>query len=59
LFCPGGRDPIVPPINARILARRIPELTMHIVPDAGYLLLMEHATSCASTIDDFLTDART
>ena len=35
--------PIVPPINARILARRIPNAELEIVPDAGHLLLMDHA----------------
>jgi pimeloyl-ACP methyl ester carboxylesterase len=58
LVLSGGRDPIVPPINARILARRIPDSTLQIVPDAGHLLLMEHATSCASAIHEFLTDVR-
>jgi pimeloyl-ACP methyl ester carboxylesterase len=58
LVLSGGRDPIVPPINARILARRIPDSTLQIVPDAGHLLLMEHAKSCAASINEFLTDVR-
>ena len=43
LVLSGAEDPIVPPINARILARRIPNAELEIVPDAGHLLLMEHA----------------
>ena len=34
-------DPIVPPANARILGPRIPDATVHVVPDAGHLLLMD------------------
>jgi poly(3-hydroxyoctanoate) depolymerase len=57
LVLSGGRDPIVPPINARILSHRVPDATVQIVPDAGQLLLMEHARFCASSIHEFLTAA--
>ena len=45
---PGSADAIVPPVNARILARRIPNAELDIVPDAGHLLLMDHADRAAS-----------
>jgi poly(3-hydroxyoctanoate) depolymerase len=54
LVLTGGRDPIVPPVNARILGARIPDATVHVVPDAGHLLLMDHAALCGDLIDDFL-----
>src|ERR1700737_2913115 len=43
LVMSGGSDPIVPPINARILAARIPDAQLELIPRAGHLLLMEHA----------------
>jgi len=44
----------VPPVNARILGSRIPDATVHVVPDAGHLLLMDHADECADLITGFL-----
>ena len=54
LVLSGAEDPIVPPINARILARRIPNAELEIVPDAGHLLLIEHAEPLAERIATFL-----
>ena len=54
LIVTGGRDPIVPPVNARILGARIPDATVRVVPDAGHLLLMDHADLCADLIGGFL-----
>ena len=54
LVLTGGKDPIVPPINARILGARIPTRTVHVIPDAGHLLLMDHAVRSAELITRFL-----
>ena len=54
LVLSGAADPIVPPINARILAGRIPNAELEIVPGAGHLLLMEHAQPVAERIATFL-----
>jgi poly(3-hydroxyoctanoate) depolymerase len=54
LVLSGAADPIVPPINARILAGRIPNAELEIVPGAGHLLLMEHAEPVAERIATFL-----
>jgi pimeloyl-ACP methyl ester carboxylesterase len=54
LVLTGSRDPIVPPINARILGARIPRAAVHVVPDAGHLLLMDHAAHSADVITGFL-----
>ena len=56
LILTGGKDPIVPPANARILAGRIPDATMHVVPDSGHLLLLEQAARCAELIAGFLLE---
>jgi pimeloyl-ACP methyl ester carboxylesterase len=54
LVVTGAKDPIVPPINAKLLHARIPDATLHIVRDAGHLLLMDHADECADLIAGFL-----
>ena len=54
LVLAGANDPIVPPVNARILGARIPGATVHIEPDAGHLLLMDRAPLCAELIAAFL-----
>jgi poly(3-hydroxyalkanoate) depolymerase len=54
LVLSGARDPIVPPINARILARRIPNAQLEIVPEAGHLLLMDRADAVSERIATFL-----
>jgi pimeloyl-ACP methyl ester carboxylesterase len=52
----GGSDRIVRPINARILACRIPDSQLEIVEGAGHLLLLDHAELCATSIAEFLAD---
>lgn len=54
LILTGGKDPIVPPVNARILGARIPNATVHVMPDAGHLMLMDRAVPCAEMITSFL-----
>jgi len=56
LVLTGEADAIVPPLNARILAHRIPDAELEIVPDAGHLLLMDHAERSAIRIARFLRD---
>jgi pimeloyl-ACP methyl ester carboxylesterase len=56
LVVTGDKDPIVPPVNARILGARIRDAAVHVVPDAGHLLLMDHAAHCAELISGFLRD---
>ena len=52
----GSADPIVPPVNARILARRIPSARLELIEGAGHLVLMDIAERCATTIADFLDE---
>ena len=54
LVLSGANDPVVPPVNARILGARIPNATVHVVPGTGHLLLMERGPQCAALIAAFL-----
>ena len=54
LVLTGQADAIVPPVNARILACRIPNAELDIVTGAGHLLLMDHADLAATRIAAFL-----
>ncbi len=56
LVMSGAADRIVPPINARILARRLPDSRLRIVDDAGHLLLLDHPEMCATAIAEFLAE---
>ena len=56
LVISGSADRIVRPINARILAARIPDSRLEIVDGAGHLLLLDHPEQCAATIAEFLAD---
>jgi len=49
----GADDPIVPLINARILAARIPRSTLHVVDD-GHLFLVTGAAHAAGVVGRFL-----
>jgi poly(3-hydroxyoctanoate) depolymerase len=55
LVISGADDPIVPPANARLLARLIPGAELEIVPGAGHLLLMEQTELVATRVATFLT----
>ena len=56
LVLAGDSDPIVPVRNARLLAARIPDSRLLIVPGAGHLVLADEAEPCARAIADFLDD---
>lgn len=53
LVLTGDRDPIVPSVNARILASAIPDSRVEVVP-GGHLFLLEHTARCALLITKFL-----
>ena len=56
LVISGSGDRIVPPLNARIIAARIPDSRLQIVGGAGHLLLLDHPELCADAIAEFLAD---
>jgi poly(3-hydroxyalkanoate) depolymerase len=55
LILAGKDDVIVPPINARILARLIPHATLHIF-NGGHLFALTEKEQVASLVYAFLTD---
>jgi poly(3-hydroxyalkanoate) depolymerase len=54
LVLSGDADPIVPPVNARILAARLPHAELEIARGTGHLLLMQRAPTVAARIAEFL-----
>jgi poly(3-hydroxyalkanoate) depolymerase len=54
LVLSGADDPIVPPVNARIMSRLIPNARLHIFDD-GHLGLLTSADELAPIVADFLT----
>ena len=56
LVLAGDDDPIVPLINARILAHRIPDARLHIVPGGGHLFLLEQPAEMAALVTRFLAE---
>ena len=51
----GQDDPLVPPINGRILARLIPNARLQMIDD-GHLFMVTRPTETAMTIEAFLCD---
>jgi poly(3-hydroxyalkanoate) depolymerase len=50
----GEKDPIVPLVNSRLLARRIPGARLHVLPAAGHLFLIDQPEEPAAVVMDFL-----
>jgi poly(3-hydroxyoctanoate) depolymerase len=53
----GASDGLLPPVNSRVLARRIPDATLAKLPGGHDLTLAEHAPSLAALITPFLDDS--
>ncbi len=54
LVITGDSDPLVPPVNASILASMLPHAQVRTVPGGGHLCLLERARTLAPGIIDFL-----
>jgi poly(3-hydroxyalkanoate) depolymerase len=54
LVLAGDDDPIVPSINARILAGCIPGARLHVVRGGGHLFLLERPLEMAALVADFV-----
>lgn len=54
LILTGDDDPLVPPANARILHRLIPNSELQIVPGGGHLMLFDSVSEVAPVINEFL-----
>jgi poly(3-hydroxyalkanoate) depolymerase len=55
LVVAGDDDPIVPPVNARILNRLVPDARLHVVSGGGHLVLLERPAEIAALVTGFLT----
>ena len=53
LIVAGDDDPIIPVVNARIMARLIPDSTLHVY-DGGHIALITEADQLAPVIEEFL-----
>jgi poly(3-hydroxyoctanoate) depolymerase len=51
----GDRDPVVPLVNGRYLARSLPDGRLHVVSGAGHLFLLDEAHSVTPALADFLS----
>jgi pimeloyl-ACP methyl ester carboxylesterase len=51
----GIEDPLVPPINGRILARLIPNARLQMIDD-GHLFMVTRPGETARIIEEFLSD---
>ena len=50
----GGADKVIDTRNGELLAERIPDARLHLVPDRGHLLVWEEAELLAPIVRDFL-----
>jgi poly(3-hydroxyalkanoate) depolymerase len=60
LVLAGDDDPIIPLVNGRIMAWRIPDATLHVVRGGGHLFILERPAEIADLVAGFLdrADAR-
>ena len=54
LVIAGDDDPIIPLINGRILAWRIPNASLHVVRGGGHLFILERPADIAGLVTSFL-----
>ena len=57
LVLAGDDDPIVPVVNGRLLARLMPNATLHVVPGGGHLFVLEQPAAIAAQVAEFLDTA--
>jgi pimeloyl-ACP methyl ester carboxylesterase len=54
LVLAGDEDPIVPPANARLLSRCIPDARLHLVRGGGHLFPLDQPLQTLAVLEDFL-----
>lgn len=54
LVIQGGADTVIDPRNAELLAERIPDARLEVVPDRGHLLIWEEGELLAPIVREFL-----
>jgi pimeloyl-ACP methyl ester carboxylesterase len=55
LVLAGDRDKLVPPSNARLIAKRLPNATLRLLPGEGHLLLFDKHSAALPLLTDFFT----
>lgn len=58
LVLAGRDDPLVPLVNARFLAARIPSASLRVIDGAGHLFLIDQPADAATEITEFLSVGR-
>ena len=53
LILMGEDDPLVPPVNGRILEKRLPNATLELV-DCGHMFVLTQAERVADRIEEFI-----
>jgi pimeloyl-ACP methyl ester carboxylesterase len=51
----GEHDMVVPPGNAELMAEKLPQAEIKIIPDTGHIFPIEDPESTVAAIDDFLS----
>ncbi|GAA4886201.1 poly(3-hydroxyalkanoate) depolymerase [Actinomycetospora straminea] len=59
LLLAGDDDPIIPTVNAHLMARLLRHGRLHVVRGGGHLALLTHAAEVVPLVHDFLTDGET
>ena len=54
LVIAGEDDPLTPLANSRLLARRIPDATLHVIEGGGHVALLSRASEVAPLVNRFL-----
>jgi poly(3-hydroxyoctanoate) depolymerase len=54
LVVTGDQDPLVPPVNAQILAALLPKARLHVVPGGGHLCVLDRAAEVGPRLLEFL-----
>jgi pimeloyl-ACP methyl ester carboxylesterase len=57
LIVHGDQDPLVPVINAHLMAKAMPDARLHVLEGAGHLFLVDEPGSVVGEIGDFLSPA--
>jgi len=50
----GEQDRLIPPVNGRVVARRIPGARFELIPNAGHLLTTDQLAPCVNLMLEFL-----
>jgi poly(3-hydroxyoctanoate) depolymerase len=53
----GDQDPLVPVINARLMAKAMPDARLHVLAGAGHLFLVDEPGSVVGELNGFLQPA--